>query len=124
MGKRHSPEQIIRKLRDAEARLSAGTTIPEVARELGISEATFHRWTNLYGGMSSAEAKRLKELEKENARLKKLVAEQALNIVEKTSEPEPEEKSGGAHTPTLGSLRASGLPDGGPAQVHPALPKS
>ncbi len=80
MGKRHSPEQIIRKLRDAEARLSAGATVPEVARELGISEATFHRWKNLYGGMSSSEAKRLKELEKENARLKKLVAEQALDI--------------------------------------------
>ncbi len=50
------------------------------ARELGISEATFHRWRNQYGGMSTSEAKRLKELEKENARLKKLVAEQALDI--------------------------------------------
>jgi putative transposase len=80
MGKGHSPEQIVRKLRQAEARLSVGATVPEVARELGISEATFHRWKNLYGGMSSSEAKRLKELEKENARLKKLVAEQALNI--------------------------------------------
>jgi putative transposase len=48
MGKRHSPEQIVRKLRQAEVRLSAGATVPEVARELGISEATFHRWKNLY----------------------------------------------------------------------------
>ena len=80
MGKRHSPEQIVRKLRQAEARLAAGASIPETARELGISEATFHRWKNQYGGMSSQEAKRLKELEKENARLKKLVAEQALDI--------------------------------------------
>jgi putative transposase len=80
MGKRHSPEQIVRKLRQAEARLAAGASIPEAARELGISEATFHRWRNQYGGMSSQEAKRLKELEKENARLKKLVAEQALDI--------------------------------------------
>jgi putative transposase len=80
MGKRHSPEQIVRKLRQAEARLAAGASIPETARELGISEATFHRWRNQYGGMSSQEAKRLKELEKENARLKKLVAEQALDI--------------------------------------------
>ena len=80
MGKRHSPEQIVRILRQAEARLAAGTTIAQVARELGISEATFHRWRNRYGEMSSSEAKRLKELERENARLKKLVAEQALDI--------------------------------------------
>lgn len=80
MGKGYSPEQIVRKLRQAEGKLATGSTIPEVARELGISEATFHRWRNRYGGMSSQEAKRLKELEKENVRLKKLVAEQALDI--------------------------------------------
>ncbi len=80
MGKGYSPEQIVRKLRQAEGKLATGSTIPEVARELGISEATFHRWRNRYGGMNSQEAKRLKELEKENARLKKLVAEQALDI--------------------------------------------
>ena len=80
MGKRHSPEQIIRKLRDAEARLAGRATVPEVATELGISVATFHRWRNHYGGMSSSEARPLKELEKENTRLKKLVAEQALDI--------------------------------------------
>lgn len=79
-GQGYSPEQIVRKLRQAEGKLATGSTIPEVARELGISEATFHRWRNRYGGMSSQEAKRLKELEKENARLKKLVAEQALDI--------------------------------------------
>jgi transposase-like protein len=80
MGKGYSPEQIVRKLRQAEGELANGSTIAAVARELGISEATFHRWRNRYGGMSSQEAKRLKELEKENARLKKLVAEQALDI--------------------------------------------
>ena len=80
MGKQHSAEQIVRKLRQAEARLAAGASIPEATRELGISEATFHRWRNQYGGMSTSEAKRLKELEKENACLKKLVAEQALDI--------------------------------------------
>ena len=80
MGKRHSPEQIIRKLRDAETKLAAGTSVPEVVRDLGISEATFHRWRKRYGGMSSQEAKRLKELEKENARLKKLLAEKELDI--------------------------------------------
>ena len=80
MGKGYSPEQIVRKLRQAEGKLATGSTIPEVARELGISEATFHRWRNRYGGMSSQEAKRLKELEKENARLKKLLAEKELDI--------------------------------------------
>ena len=80
MGKGYSPEQIVRKLRQAEGKLANGSTIPEVARELGISEATFHRWRNRYGTMSSQEAKRLKELEKENARLKKIVAEQAVDI--------------------------------------------
>lgn len=78
MGKGYSPEQIIRKLREAEDRIAGGVKVPEVARELGISEATFHRWRKQYGGMSPQEAKRLKELEKENARLKKLVADQAL----------------------------------------------
>ena len=72
MGKGYSPEQIVRKLRQAEGKLVNGSTIPEVTRELGISEATFHRWRHRYGGMSFSEAKRLKELEKENARLKKL----------------------------------------------------
>jgi putative transposase len=80
LSKGYSPEQIVRKLRQAEGKLANGSTIPEVARELGISEATLHRWRNRYGTMSSQEAKRLKELEKENARLKKLVAEQALDI--------------------------------------------
>ena len=80
MGKRHSPEQIVRKLRQAEGKLAAGSSLPEVAGDLGISEATFHRWRKRYWGMSSSEAKRLKDLEKENARLKKLLAEQALDI--------------------------------------------
>lgn len=79
-GQGNSPEQIVRKLRDAEAKLSNGNSVPEVARDLGISEVTSHRWRKKYGGMNPQEAKRLKELEKENARLKKLVAEQALDI--------------------------------------------
>jgi transposase-like protein len=80
LGKRHSPEQIIRKLRLAEGKLASGSTGAEVARDLGISEPTFHRWRKRYGGMSSQEAMRLKELEKENARLKKLLAEKELDI--------------------------------------------
>ncbi len=77
---RHTPEQIVRMLRQAEAKQAAGSSIPEIARDLGISEATFHRWKVRYGTMSSQEAKRLKELERENARLKKLVAEKELDI--------------------------------------------
>ncbi len=80
MKKRHTPEQIVRKLREADAQLAAGASIPEVARQLGISEATFHRWRNQYGGMKADAMKRLKELEKENARLKKIVADQAVDI--------------------------------------------
>ena len=80
MGKGYSPEQIVRKLREAEGKLAGGAKVSEVARDLGVSEATFHRWRKQYAGTSPKEAKRLKELEKENARLKKLVAEQALDI--------------------------------------------
>jgi transposase-like protein len=74
----HSPEQIIRKLREAERMLGEGKTIPEAAKELGISEQTYHRWRNQYGGMKADDAKRLKELERENVRLKAIVADQAL----------------------------------------------
>jgi putative transposase len=80
MNKRHTPEQIIRKLRQADAELAAGASVPEVARGLGISEATFHRWRNYYGGMKGDAMKRLKQLESENARLKKIVADQAVDI--------------------------------------------
>lgn len=77
--KRHSPEQIIAKLREAEAGLSQGQTIGQVCQKLAISEQTFHRWRNQYGGLKANEAKRLKELEQENKRLKRLVADQALD---------------------------------------------
>jgi putative transposase len=78
--KRHRPEQIIAKLREADAMLGAGKTIGQVVQQLGISEQTFHRWRNQYGGMKASDAKRLKQLEQENTRLKKLVADQALDI--------------------------------------------
>ena len=66
---RHTPEQIIRKLREAERLLGEGKTIPEAAKKLGISENTYHRWRNQYGGMKADDAKRLKELERENRQL-------------------------------------------------------
>jgi transposase-like protein len=78
--KRHTPEQIIRKLREAEAQIAGGATIAAVVKKLGVSEVTFHRWRAQYGGMKVHHEKRLRELERENSRLKKLVAEQALDI--------------------------------------------
>lgn len=78
-GKKHKPEQIIKKLRDADAMIAAGKTMGQVCQALEVSEQTFHRWRNQYGGMKAGEAKRLKELEEENQRLKKVVAELTLD---------------------------------------------
>jgi len=77
--KRHSPEQIIRKLRDADAMLSAQKSLGEVCQALEVSEQTLYRWRNQYGGMKAEEAKRLRGLEEENRRLKKLLAEAELD---------------------------------------------
>ena len=77
--KRHSPEQIIKKLREADAMLAGGKTIGQACQALEVSEQTFHRWRNQYGGMKAEEAKRLKELDTENKRLKKLLAEAELD---------------------------------------------
>ena len=77
--KRHTPEQVIRKLREAEVELAKGQTTADVARKLGITEQTYYRWRKEYGGLRLDQAKRLKELEKENGRLKRLLAEQALD---------------------------------------------
>ena len=77
--RRHTPEQVIRKLAQGEKLLAEGKTIEEVSRHLEISDQTWHRWRNQYGGMKADDAKRLKELEKENARLKKLLAEAELD---------------------------------------------
>ena len=77
---RHTPEQIIRKLAEGDKLLGEGKTIEEVVSHLEITESTWHRWRNQYGGMKADDAKRLKELEKENTRLKKIVADQALDI--------------------------------------------
>lgn len=77
--KRHSPQQIVEKLQEADRLLNAGQTLGQVLQALGVSEATYHRWRNQYGGMKAQEAKRLKELEQENARLKKLLADAHLD---------------------------------------------
>ena len=78
--RRHTPDQIIRKLAEGNKLLGTGQELAEVCRHLEITESTWHRWVAQYGGMKANDAKRLKELEAENARLKKLVANQALDI--------------------------------------------
>lgn len=77
--RRHTPEQIVRKLRDADAMLNAGQDEAAVLQVLEVSESTYQRWRKQYGGMKADEAKRLKELEDENRRLKELVAELTLD---------------------------------------------
>jgi transposase-like protein len=74
-----TPEQIIGKLREAEVLLSQGSTVGEVSRKIGVTEQTYYRWHKEYGGMQVEQARRLKELEKENSRLKKLVADITLD---------------------------------------------
>jgi putative transposase len=78
--RRHTPEQIIGKLREADRLLAEGHQVPEVAKQLEISEATYHRWRAQYGGLKADDLKRLKELETENARLKRIVADKELQI--------------------------------------------
>ena len=78
--KRYTPEQIIRKLREAEVFIAEGMTAAGAARKIGVSEQTYYRWRKEYGGMQVEQAKRLKTLEQENVRLKRLVAEKELDI--------------------------------------------
>ena len=78
--RRHTPEQIIRKLREADRMLAEGSQIADVARHLEVTEATYHRWRNQYGGMKADDAKRLRELERENTGLKRIVADKDLEI--------------------------------------------
>ena len=78
-GKKHTPEQIIGKLREADAELNGGSTIEHVCQKLGISAPTFHRWREQYGGMKADAAKQLKELQQENQRLKRAVADLTLD---------------------------------------------
>ncbi len=79
--RRHTPEQVIRKLREADRLLGEGKTIPEIARALEVSENTYHRWRNQFGGMKADDAKRLRQLERENAQLKRIVADKELEVV-------------------------------------------
>ena len=77
--KRHTPEQIINKLREVEVALARGQTVVEAVRQIGVTEQTYYRWRNEYGGLSVDQARRLKQLEKENVRLKHALADLALD---------------------------------------------
>ncbi len=79
--RRHTPEQIVRKLREADRLLAEGVEVPEVARVLEVSEATYHRWRAQFGGMKADDVKRLKELERENQTLKRIVADKEIENV-------------------------------------------
>lgn len=79
-GRRHTPEQIVRKLHDADKLIAEGKTMAVVLKQLQVSEQTYYRWRKSYGELSADEARRLKELEVENKRLKKIVADQAVDI--------------------------------------------
>jgi transposase len=76
----HTPEQIVRKVTEGQRLLAEGKSVDEVAKYIEVTPATWYRWVNQYGGMKADDAKRLRELEKENQRLKKIVADQALDI--------------------------------------------
>jgi transposase-like protein len=76
---RHNPKQIVERLQEADRLLNAGQSLGQVLQALGVSQATYHRWRQQYGGMKASEARRLKELEQENGRLKKLLAEAHLD---------------------------------------------
>ena len=77
--KKHTPEQIITKLRQAEVAMSTGSTVVEAVRQIGVTEQTFYRWRNEYGGLSIDQAKRLKQIEAENSRLKRAIADLTLD---------------------------------------------
>jgi putative transposase len=106
--RRHTPDQIIRKLAEGNQLLAGGQALDEVCRHLQVAESTWHRWLAQYGGMKANESKRLKELEAENARLKKLVANQVLDIdmlkeISETSDPESQaQRRAGAARPVRG----------------------
>ena len=134
-GKRFSAEQIIIKLREAEVGLAQGQTVGQVCKQIGVTEQTYYRWRKEYGGLRLNQAKRLKVLEKENARLKKLVADLSLDkqILKEVSSgipasrPGEEETRSGVGEGEIGSrarLRTSGLPSAGTGSIDPAKGKA
>ena len=95
MKKRHSGEQIVTKLRQTDMDLGKGLTVPQACKQWGISEQTYYRWRTKYGGMDPLMARQLKDFEKQNNRLKKLVADQALDIqiLKEAARPRPQQRA-------------------------------
>jgi putative transposase len=124
--RRHTPEQIIRKLRESDRLLAEGAEVAEVARDLEVSEQTYHRWRNQYGGMKADDAKRLKDLERENARLKRIVADKELEIdalreiVEGKLLSRPRRRRVCRCCRSGSGCRSGGLPDRRPAPLQSA----
>ena len=124
--RRHTPEQVVRKLREADRLLAEGKDVAEVARHLQVSEQTYHRWRAQYGGMKADDVKRLKELERENQQLKRIVANKEIEIdalrevARGTGEPGPAASGGPDACGPQGAVRASGMPDRRPASLDPA----
>ena len=123
----HTPEQIIRKLAEGDRMLNEGSIVDQVASHLEITASTWHRWSNQYGGMKADDAKRLKELEKENQRLKELVANQALDIdmLKELAEANLRPRTD-AVEPSIGSRSGSGSPNAGPVRwsANPGPPNA
>ena len=125
-GRRHTPEHVVRKLREADKLLGEGFELPDVLKELEVSEATYHRWRAQFGGMKADDVKRLKELEAENAKLKRIVADQMLDI-EGLKELSRGTFEPGASTPSCSRVAgpardvgASGVPAGRAASLDAA----
>ena len=120
--RRHTPK-IIRKLAEGEKLLAQGKDLDEVVRHLEITDSTWHRWRNQYGGMKADDAKRLKELERQNARLKRIVADQALDIDmlkevnRETSDPGSSPASSRCSPGTVRGVATSSVSRGGPASL-------
>ena len=124
--KSYTPEQIINKLREAEILISQGSTLAVMLKKIGVSDCTYYRWRQEYGGMRVAQARRLKELEQENARLKRLVADLSLDkailteAVRETSKPVPEKEDNHPRGRVAAYLPETGLQGVRPGQVYPA----
>ena len=125
--RKHTPEEIINKLREAEVVIAAGSTVGEASRCIGVSEQTFYRWRAEYGGLRVDQTRRLKRLETENSRLKRAVAEPTLETKfsgrprRETSDPRPSLLVVRTRPEEVPSIPASGLPGPGTTPVHPAL---
>ena len=125
--KKHTPEQVINKLREAEVVLAQGRTVAEASRQTGVTEQTFYRWRNEYGGLRIDQVKRLKQLESENTGLKRAVADLTLETRfsrrqrRETSEPDPSSPVRRACQSGHRCLGASNLQSARSAQVHSAV---